>query len=97
MCAVSSRAAAQGATRSTAPADPIAAQRVERPFEYGVAHDRDALPGTWRVPSPLSSPTVLAISAMAGYGWTEPERSGRDEHHRLMGSLALAVQPLRWL
>ena len=51
--------------------------------------DRDAMPGTWRVPSPIAPRTLLALSLSGGYGWTEPVLDGRDAHHRVGGSIAI--------
>lgn len=59
--------------------------------------DRDAMPGTWRVPSPIAPRTLVALSLSGGYGWTEPVLDGQDVHHRVGGSIAIAVRPLSWL
>jgi hypothetical protein len=61
------------------------------------SEDRDALPGTWRVPSPVAARTLVAISGAAGYGYTEPVINGRDTHHRAAGSFAIALRPTSWL
>jgi hypothetical protein len=101
LCLRSSAGYAQSVSRvSTSPPEVIDAARTTAAAERSVfarGFDRDALPGTWHVPSPLASRTVLNVTASAGYGWTESVFTNVDQHHRVRGSLALAVQPLSWL
>lgn len=60
-----------------------------------------AMPGYLRVESALSGPEGAAFAGDFGYGFTESQevQGGQSDgmHHRLQGSLAASVRPLRWL
>jgi hypothetical protein len=44
-------------------------------------------PGAW----------LAAVSASAGYGFTESVLGADDSHHRLRGRIAVGIQPIDWL
>lgn len=58
----------------------------------------NALPGIGRVGvAAPRAPLVLTAAADAGYAFTEAQRGESGAHHRGLGSLAIGVQPLRFL
>ena len=55
----------------------------------------DAQPGVHRVAIARSTPPVLA--ATLGYGYTEPQGSGDNAHHRFSSQFAAAASVVPWL
>lgn len=73
---------------------PVAAQAEE---DRSAGLSAWGMPGVGRVGLALPEPTGVSLAADAGYGWTEPQNDDDGAHHRLLGSLAVAVRPLSWL
>jgi hypothetical protein len=59
-----------------------------------VGDSNAAMPGIERVGVPAPVPQGLSAAASGGYGYTEPQSSKDGAHHRLMGSVAVAVSPI---
>lgn len=72
--------------------------RVPANVAPGVGASGTGLPGIGRVA--LAAPRTFphaAVAANVGYGFTEAQTGESGSHHRALGSLALAAQPLRFL
>lgn len=93
------------ASRAT-PAPLAASEPVERvyvlppqetPEARAPGDGTDALPALVTLPVAGFMRRGVSVTGAGGYGYTESVLDGTDAHHRVAGSLALAVRPLAWL
>ena len=74
-----------------------AAQTPDEVPDTRIGHAADALPGYGRVALPRPGAWLAAVSASAGYGFTESVLQMDDSHNRISGRVAVSLQPIDWL
>jgi hypothetical protein len=55
------------------------------------------LPGYVRIPVVAAAAPGVALSASAGYAFTESQPAAPGSHHRVLGRVGAGITPLRWL